>query len=138
MPFAVAEATPACLCRCAALGGIKRILVTAWFPNRGLTYEKRCMYLLSMWESLEHRRNWKELDRLPLDILKHYDKWKDIVRLSGPHGLRHIREFNDEALSGEWQGQHFSRLSRQYRVIYRLERDKVLIEVLSVTAHGYR
>lgn len=91
-----------------------------------------------MWEILEHRRAWKQLDRLPLDILKRYEKWKDIVRLSGRNGLRKIKGFNDEALRGEWQGHRASRLSRQYRVIYRIEQDKVLVEVVSVTAHDYR
>lgn len=91
-----------------------------------------------MWEILEHRRTWKQLDRLPVDILKRYEKWKDIVRLSGPSGLRQIKGFNDEALRGEWRGHRSSRLSRQYRVIYRIERDKVLVVVVSVTAHDYR
>jgi addiction module RelE/StbE family toxin len=91
-----------------------------------------------MWEILEHRRTWKQLDRLPLDILKRYEKWKDIVRLSGPLGLRQIKGFNDEALRGEWRGHRSSRLSLQYRVIYRIEREKVLVEVVSVTAHDYR
>jgi addiction module RelE/StbE family toxin len=90
-----------------------------------------------MWEILEHRRTWKQLDRLPVDILKRYEKWKDILRLSGPSGLRQIKGFNDEALRGEWRGHRSSRLSRQYRVIYRIERDKVLVEVVSVTAHDY-
>ena len=91
-----------------------------------------------MWEILEHRRTWKQLDRLPLDVLKRYEKWKDIVRLSGPVGLRQIKGLNDQALRGEWRGHRSSRLSRQYRVIYRIERDRLLIEVVSVTAHDYR
>ncbi|MCK5362080.1 MAG: type II toxin-antitoxin system mRNA interferase toxin, RelE/StbE family [Gammaproteobacteria bacterium] len=91
-----------------------------------------------MWEVFEHRRTWKQIDRLPRDVLKRYEKWKDIVRLSGPLGLRQIRGFNDEALRGEWKGHRSSRLSRQYRVIYRIERDRVLVEVVSVTAHDYR
>ena len=91
-----------------------------------------------MWEILEHRRTWKQLDRLPTDILKRYEKWKDIVRLSGPNGLRQIKGFNDEPLRGEWRGHRSSRLSRQYRVIYRVQRDRVLVEVVSVTAHDYR
>ncbi len=91
-----------------------------------------------MWEILEHRRTWKQLDRIPRDVLKRYEKWKDIVRLSGPLGLRQIKGFNDEALRGEWKGHRSSRLSRQYRVIYRIERDRVLVEVVSVTAHDYR
>jgi addiction module RelE/StbE family toxin len=91
-----------------------------------------------MWEILEHRRTWKQLDRLPVDVLKRYEKWKDIVRLSGPNGLRQIKGFNDEVLRGEWRGHRSSRLSHQYRVIYRIEQDKVLVEVVSVTAHDYR
>jgi addiction module RelE/StbE family toxin len=91
-----------------------------------------------MWEVFEHRRTWKQLDRFPRDVLKRYEKWKDIVQLSGPLGLRQIKGFNDEALRGEWKGHRSSRLSRQYRVIYRIERDRVLVEVVSVTAHDYR
>ncbi len=79
-----------------------------------------------------------EAARPTLDILKRYEKWKDIVRLSGPLGLRQIKGFNDEALRGEWRGHRSSRLSLQYRVIYRIEREKVLVEVVSVTAHDYR
>ena len=56
-----------------------------------------------MWEIFEHRRTWKQLDRLPRDVLKRYEKWKDIVRLSGPLGLRRIKGFNDEALRGDWK-----------------------------------
>ena len=91
-----------------------------------------------MWEILEHRRTWKQLDRLPRDVLKRYEKWKDIVRLSGPLGLRQIKGFGDEALRGEWKGHRSSSLSGQFRVIYRIERDRVLVEVVSVTAHDYR
>jgi proteic killer suppression protein len=91
-----------------------------------------------MWEVLEHRRTWKQLDRLPLDVMKRYEKWKDIVHLSGPLGLRKIKGFNDEALRGDWKGHRSSRLSRQYRVIYRIELDRVLTEVMGVIAHDYR
>jgi len=45
----------------------------------------------------------KQLDLLPVDILKRYEKWKDVVRISGPRGLRAIRGFNDEPLHGEWK-----------------------------------
>ncbi len=43
----------------------------------------------------------KQLSSAPREILKRYEKWKDIAMLSGPPGLRLIRGFNDEALSGE-------------------------------------
>ena len=57
-----------------------------------------------MWQVLEHRRVTRGLDKVPIEILKRYDKWKDIVQLSGPSGLRLIKDFRDEALRGEWKG----------------------------------
>jgi len=91
-----------------------------------------------MWEIFEHRRTARQLKKLPIEILKRYEKWKDIVSASGPAGLRMIRGFNDEALSGDWKGHRSSRLNEQYRVIYRIERNEVRVEVVSVTAHDYR
>ena len=91
-----------------------------------------------MWEILEHRRTARQLKKLPLELLKRYEKWKDIVSVSGPAGLRMIRGFNEEPLGGEWSGHRSSRLNEQYRVIYRVERNEVRVEVVSVTAHDYR
>jgi len=91
-----------------------------------------------MWEILEHRRVAKQLDALPLEILKRYEKWKDILRSSGPQGLRMIRGLNDEPLQGEWNGHRSSGLNQQYRVIYRVETHEVLVLVVSVTPHDYR
>ena len=91
-----------------------------------------------MWEIYEHKRTARQLKKLPIEMLKRYEKWKDIVAVSGPQGLRVIRGFNDEALGGEWKGHRSSRLSKQYRVIYRLQRNMVRVEVVSLTAHDYR
>ena len=91
-----------------------------------------------MWEIYEHRNAVKQLETLPADVLKRYEKWKDIVSISGPEGLRHIRGFRDEALRGEWKGCRSSRLNIQYRVIYRIDKDIVLVQVINVTPHDYR
>lgn len=91
-----------------------------------------------MWNIYEHRKVPKQLSKIPKDILQRYEKWKDIVRLSGPDGLKAIRGFNDEALGGDWKGFRSSRLNQQYRVIYQIERDNVLIKVVEVTPHDYR
>jgi len=79
----------------------------------------------------------RELKKLTLDVLERYEKWKDIIMISGPEGLRRIRGFNDEALRGEWKGYRSSRLNRQYRVIYKIERQQVLVKVVKVTPHDY-
>lgn len=91
-----------------------------------------------MWLILEHKRTARQLKKLPEEILKRYQKWKDIVEVSGPPGLKMIRGFRDEALGGEWKGHRSSRLNEQYRVIYHVEQDSVLVEVVSVTPHDYR
>ena len=91
-----------------------------------------------MWEVYEHRRASKRLDRLSVEILKRYEKWKDVVKISGPSGLRLIKGFCDEALKGKWKGHRSSRLGQQYRVIYKIEERKVLVLVVDITAHDYR
>ena len=91
-----------------------------------------------MWDIYEHRRVEKQLDSLPVDILKRYEKWKDIVQISGPVGVRQIKGFHDESLRGEWKGHRSSRLGQQYRVIYKVVKDEVLVQVVNVTAHDYR
>ena len=91
-----------------------------------------------MWSGYEHRRIEKQLAKAPRDVQKRYEKWKDIVELSGPAGLKLIRGFRDEALRGEWKGHRSSRLNQQYRVIYKLEDDHLLVQVVEVTPHDYR
>jgi addiction module RelE/StbE family toxin len=93
-----------------------------------------------MWRIEEHRQADKELSsgRVPVEILKRYEKWKDIASLSGPQGLRAIKGFRDEALSGEWKGCRSSRLNEQWRVIYQVVADVLLVQVIRVTPHDYR
>lgn len=91
-----------------------------------------------MWEILEHRRIEKALAAAPVEVLQRYEKWKDIVKISGPQGLKLIKGFKDEALSGNWKGFRSSRLNIHYRVIYKIQRDQVLVEVERVTPHDYR
>ncbi|MGH8554322.1 MAG: type II toxin-antitoxin system mRNA interferase toxin, RelE/StbE family [Gammaproteobacteria bacterium] len=91
-----------------------------------------------MWWIEEHRRVDMQLDSAPREILKRYEKWKDIAVISGPPGLRLIKGFHDETLSGEWAGHRSSRLGLKYRVIYRLVSDEQLFQVVSITVHDYR
>jgi len=88
-----------------------------------------------MWEIYEHKKVDEQLKSIPREILKKYKTWKDIVAISGPDGLKLIRGFRDEALSGEWNGHRPSRLSLQYRVIYKAEKAKTLVKVIKITPH---
>ena len=91
-----------------------------------------------MWRIEEHRRVDKQAAAAPIEILKRYEKWKDIASISGPPGLRLIKGLHDEALSGEWKGCRSSRLGDQWRVIYRVMAEDLLFQVASITAHDYR
>ena len=91
-----------------------------------------------MWHIEEHRRIGKQLAGVPLEIQKRYEKWQDIAAISGPPGLKAIRGFNDEALSGAWSGYRSSRLNIQYRVIYRVVSEQQLFQVVEITPHDYR
>jgi len=91
-----------------------------------------------MWTIYEHKAAIKQINTLPVDILKRYEKWKDIVAISGPTGLKQIKGFNDEPLKAEWKGFRSSRLNIQYRVIYKIENEELYVKVVKVTAHDYR
>jgi len=91
-----------------------------------------------MWEIFEHRNAVRQLKSLPADVLKRYEKWKDIVEISSPAGLKEIKGFRDEPLRGKWKGHRSSRLNLQDRVIYKVEKELVLVQVVSVTPHDCR
>jgi addiction module RelE/StbE family toxin len=94
--------------------------------------------IYGMWQILEHTRVSKCLKGAPIEVQTRYEKWKDIVSLSGPQGLRRIKGLHDESLSGEWEGFRSSRLNIQYRVIYKVVKDQIQVRVEDVTAHDYR
>ena len=91
-----------------------------------------------MWAIYEHKNAIKQLKTVPDDVLKRYEKWKDVVTISGPKGLKQIKGFHDEALRGEWKGYRSSRLNIQYRIIYKIENEQLYVKVIKVTAHDYR
>ena len=90
-----------------------------------------------MYTVLEHKEVAKALKRGPDEISKSYLAWKRIVELEGPQGLRLIRGFHDEALKGEGQGFRSSRLNRQWRVIYRIAREQLIVYVVEINPHTY-
>ncbi len=91
-----------------------------------------------MWEIYEHNSLVRKLSKIPVEILKRYEKWKDIVSISGPQGLRMIKGFHDETLKGKWRGFRSSRLGNQYRLIYKIENKALYVKVIDITPHDYR
>jgi plasmid maintenance system killer protein len=90
-----------------------------------------------MWQILEHHDIDKTCRRLPLQVLKKYELWKNIVFRHGPEKLREFPGFNDEKLKGSRKDQRSSRLSLNYRVIYRVFREAIQVHVLEITPHKY-
>jgi addiction module RelE/StbE family toxin len=90
-----------------------------------------------MWQIYEKKNLTKIIHKLPKEILKHYELWKQIVELEGPQGLRLIKGYYDEALRGEWQGYRSSRLNLKWRIIYKIEQEYLEIYVIEITPHKY-
>lgn len=90
-----------------------------------------------MWKLLEEKSIKKTVRKIPPQVLKKYELWKDIVFRHGPSKLKEFPGFNDEGLKGNRQGQRSSRLSLQYRVIYEVDNDIVTVYVLELTPHKY-
>ncbi len=80
-----------------------------------------------MWEIYEHHSLARKLSKIPISVLKRYEKWKDIIYISGPQGLKSIKGFHDEALKGQWNGYRSSRLNKQFRVIYSVVHEELYI-----------
>jgi addiction module RelE/StbE family toxin len=90
-----------------------------------------------MWVVLENKTAKKQLKKCPKHILFQYEAWKTIIELSGPNSLRKMTGYKDHALKGEWKGARSSYLSRQWRVIYFLDRKQITVNVLEVNPHDY-
>lgn len=82
----------------------------------------------------------KGLMKAPPQVIRSYEIWARMVEEHGIAILREFRGYNDEKLSGEWQGHRSSRLNKQWRVIYKVDPNKniQIITVVRVTAHDYR
>jgi plasmid maintenance system killer protein len=90
-----------------------------------------------MWTIVEARDAAKTIDKLPRTIAEKYALWCAIVRQSGPQGLRLIKSFHDEKLSGKLAALRSSRLSGQWRVLYRVRSDVVTVYVERISPHDY-
>jgi mRNA-degrading endonuclease RelE of RelBE toxin-antitoxin system len=90
-----------------------------------------------MWTILEHRSVAKACWGLPDAALKKYELWKELVFRHGPEKLREFPGFHDEKLKGRRAGLRSSRLDRQYRIIYDVDRRIATVFVVEITPHKY-
>ena len=90
-----------------------------------------------MWHIYEHRRISRSISKLPIQVIKKYELWKDLVFRHGPEKLKEFPGFHDEKLRGERQNQRSSRLNDQFRVIYEIEKETISVNVIELTPHKY-
>jgi plasmid maintenance system killer protein len=90
-----------------------------------------------MWRIREHHNLNKVFVKLPLQVVKKYELWKNIVFRHGPEKLKEFPGFHDEKLKGEHEGERSSRLNIQYRVIYSVEKELISVYVIDITPHKY-
>jgi addiction module RelE/StbE family toxin len=90
-----------------------------------------------MWRVIQHRKLRKKMQKLPKPVMEKYLKWVDTIEQSGPEQLLKLTGLHDEGLSGKLKGYRSSRLGLQYRVIYQIQGDHVLVLVIDINAHDY-
>lgn len=90
-----------------------------------------------MWQIQEHKKLIKVTHKLPVQAVKKYELWKNIVYRHGPEKLKEFNGFHDEKLTGDRDGQRSSRLSLQYRVIYEVDKYTFTVYVIEIIPHNY-
>jgi len=91
-----------------------------------------------MWTVLEHpRKAAKVIDAAPQQVREKYTAWKQLVEQDGPYAPRKLIGYWDHALTGDWAGFRASSLSRQYRVIYRIDEKAETVLVEKIGPHDY-
>jgi len=85
-----------------------------------------------MWHIRENHKIEKTIPKLPVQVIKKYELWKNIVFRHGPEKLKEFPGFNDEKLKGNRSGQRSSRLSLLYRVIYEVERESISVYIIDL------
>jgi len=80
----------------------------------------------------------KALSKVPDHIALHYRAWVTLVETEGLLEARKVPAYHDEPLRGKWLGYRSVRLSRSYRLFYRLiEGTVTVILVTDVNKHEY-
>lgn len=84
------------------------------------------------------RRAMKDLRSLPSYIIDKLETWVDAVENESLEEVRKIPGYHDEPLKGDRKGQRSIRLSKSYRAIYIIVKDKIeFVRIEEVSKHEY-
>lgn len=89
-----------------------------------------------MWKILEHRSIDKTCKKLPLQVVKKYELWKDIVFRHGPAKLKEFPGFKDELLTGKRKGQKASMNIRSFVMNKRSSKDFISAKKHAILTTG--
>jgi len=84
------------------------------------------------------RRAAKQLRKVPDHVRDKLTIWVTAVELEGLESVRAVPGYHDEPLKGHRAGQRSIRLSRSYRAIYEVRRERVeFVSIEEVGKHKY-
>jgi len=101
-----------------------------------MQYSKKTRHI-EIQESAQVR---KALKKVPKQVAVAYEIWANLVETHGVVALGKFPGYHDESLRGDWKHYRSSRLNRQWRIIYSLEKNESIdiISVERLTPHDYR
>lgn len=84
------------------------------------------------------KRAMKDLRGLPSYIIDKLETWVDAVENESLEEVRKIPGYHDEPLKGDRKGQRSIRLSKSYRAIYIIVKDKIeFVRIEEISKHEY-
>lgn len=79
----------------------------------------------------------KEIQSLPIQCMKKYAVFKYVVGTSGLCGLDKYPGYKLESLKGRLKGIYSVRLNIAYRLLFRVDKGKRIIEIQEISKHEY-
>ena len=86
------------------------------------------------WRVVESRLLVRQVQRAPRDVQEQYVFWRRLVQQQGP---QLGGGFRVHALHGDRKGQKSAWLNRQWRVIFKVLGNELVVEALELTPHKY-
>ena len=89
------------------------------------------------WVIDEDKRVIKALNKLPRYIQSSYSYWRSLITNDGIEKVKEIKGFHFEKLKGKKRNEYSCRLSKAYRVYFKLSRKTIIVIVSGVDKHDY-
>jgi plasmid maintenance system killer protein len=88
------------------------------------------------WEVIDYKHK-KVISKLPIQCKKKYAVFKYVAEFSGLDGLSSSPGFKLEMLKGKLSGLYSIRLNIAYRVVFDVQDEIRVIDILEVSKHEY-